>query len=503
MPSFTPAQTGFSRVFLIEGSARPDHNPSYQSCLKAGAPSQGFGDVEKIECPDPAEWGKWIEVGRVRKASERAKLPLTGRYAADVRSELLRLAQKGCSVDLHINLGACDPPNQIDSFTKKIIATDALLTNWSADDLGSLASSEAKGIDEKTDTSIGNLWEILPLALARKADDLVTNEIVAVAICDSIACGACGQESDGCSKIYALTKGAGGSAGTPADLLFSLDKGKTWFAHDIDSWASAVDGADLACIGKYVVVIATSATDPMAYALKSELTGILDETWSDSISGFVVAGTPRAIWSFSIGAFIVGSAGYIYRADDPTDGVTVQDAGVATAQNLLAVSGLDDSFAVAVGTNGAIVQTKDGVIWSLVTPTNINFIATNLQTVAVISRTHWQIGTSGGRAYYTLDGGVTFYEMAFPGSGAGQVTNIEYSNPSVGYMAHQTAATKGRVLRTTTGGNSWVVLPEGTSSFPAVDKIDQIAACPSDPNFFVAVGLDDNGSDGMLILGQA
>jgi len=30
------AKTGFSRVFLIDGGARPDHAPIYQSCLRAG-----------------------------------------------------------------------------------------------------------------------------------------------------------------------------------------------------------------------------------------------------------------------------------------------------------------------------------------------------------------------------------------------------------------------------------------------------------------------------------
>lgn len=502
MPSFTPAQTGYSRVFLIEGSARPDHIPSYQSCLKAGAPSQGFGDVDKIECPDPNEWGKWIEVGRVRRAVERAKLTLTGRYASDVRSALLRLAKKGCSVDLHINMGACDPPNMVDIFTKKLILTDAILTNWSTDDLGSLASSEAKSVDEKTDTSVGEILEILPVALSRKADDLLTNEVMQVIICDSVACGSCGSESDGCSKVYAITRGAGGSAGTPADVVFSLDRGVTWYAHDIDSWAAAVDGADIACVGKYIVVIATSATDPMAYALKSELNGVTDEVWTDAVTGFVAAGTPRAIFGFGNGAFVVGSAGYIYRTDDPTAGVTVQDAGVATTQNLLAVHGLDDGFAVAVGTNGAIVKTQDGQIWSLVTPLNVNFVAVNLQTIAVLSRTHWQIGTSGGRAYYTVDGGVTFYEMPFPGSGTGQVTRIAYSGSSVGYLAHQTAATKGRVLRTTTGGASWIALPEGAGSFPLVDKINGLGVC-DDPNFVVCGGLDDNASDGVLIVGQS
>lgn len=502
MTSFTPAQKGLSRVFLIEGRARPDHTPDYQSCLVAGAPSQAMGDVEKIECPDPNEYGKWTEIGSVRGAEERVSLSLTGRYALDVKSELLRLAKKGCSVDVQVNFGQCEIPNAFDLFAKKMILEDAILTNWEAEELGALASGDNAKVDETAEVSAKNIYEIVPLSYARKGDDVVTNEVVDVVICDSITCGTCQDESDGCKKIYAITKAAGGSAGTPADVVFSLDKGQNFYAHDIDAWGAAVDGAGIACVGKYVVAIATDASDPMAYATKSDITPINDETWTDSTTGFVAAGTPRAIWSYGAGAFVVGSAGYIYQVTDPTAGVTVLDAGTATTQNLLSVHGLDSSFAVAVGSNGAIVATEDGSVWALVTPTNISFAATNIQTIAVRTKTHWQIGTSGGRAYYTLDGGVTFYQMAFPGNGTGQVTDIQYSTDSVGFMAHQTTLTKGRVLRTYSNGNSWIVTPEGTSLFVAVDKVSALAACENDPNFVVAVGLDDNAADGFIALGQ-
>ena len=45
MSDFIPAQTGLSRVFIIEGRARPDHVPEYQSCMRAQALSKSFGDV--------------------------------------------------------------------------------------------------------------------------------------------------------------------------------------------------------------------------------------------------------------------------------------------------------------------------------------------------------------------------------------------------------------------------------------------------------------------------
>ncbi|GAG23491.1 unnamed protein product, partial [marine sediment metagenome] len=37
MSDFIPATTGLSRVFIIEGRARPDHVPEYFSCMRGQA----------------------------------------------------------------------------------------------------------------------------------------------------------------------------------------------------------------------------------------------------------------------------------------------------------------------------------------------------------------------------------------------------------------------------------------------------------------------------------
>ena len=86
---YNPGKSAFTRVFITEGRARPDHSPEYQSCMRAGSISQSFGDIERIECPSDAEYGQFDEVGRIQGAIERASSSLVGRYAADLASELL------------------------------------------------------------------------------------------------------------------------------------------------------------------------------------------------------------------------------------------------------------------------------------------------------------------------------------------------------------------------------------------------------------------------------
>jgi len=64
------------------------------------------------------------------------------------------------------------------------------------------------------------------------------------------------------------------------------------------------------------------------------------------------------------------------------------------------------------------------------------------------------------------------------------------------------SAPAGRILRTTDGGYSWYVLPEGSSSLAANDRVNALAACEYDANFVVGAGLADNATDGFLVVGQ-
>jgi photosystem II stability/assembly factor-like uncharacterized protein len=167
---------------------------------------------------------------------------------------------------------------------------------------------------------------------------------------------------------------------------------------------------------------------------------------------------------------------------------------------LLAVDAINDSFAVAVGANSAIVKTADGVTWSKISgPTGV---AINYNCVAVKSQTEWWIGTSTGRLYYTLDGGSTWTEKAFSGSGSGVVYDIVFASDSVAYLSHTTTAPRGRILRSNDGGYSWFVLPENVGSLPLNDRVNALAACPFDVNHVVGVGLADNASDGYIVVGE-
>jgi len=499
--SYIPARNAYSRVFLIERRARGDRAPVYHSSLIAGAVEQSFGDIEKIEVPNPDKYGEFDEIGNIRGGEERATTSLSGRYAADLASELLRLAKIKCASDLQIHFGACQNPSDFNSFSKAIVLEDVLLTSVSTDELGTLESGDQAAVNESAEISARTWYEVLPLTFTERASAVVSNEIVDVALADVIGCGECEDESDGCQKIYAVSLTAPGSASTPSDLLYSNDGGVNWYATDVDG-LGANDADAVAKVGNYVVVI-SNAAGGHHYLDVSELAGLVNGTADPAFSatittGYNGSGAPNDIWSLGTTAFIVGDGGYIYKMTDPTAGVSTLDAGSATASNLGAVHAMSTTAAVAGGASGAVVYTTDGVSWASVA------VAPSAQTINAVwmrsNREFW-VGDAAGSLYYTTDQGASWTEKTFSGSGAGAVHDIAFPTASIMFVSHASATPAGRLLRSYDGGYSLNILPEGVGSLPANDRFTAIAVCGNDPNFVVAVGLADNASDGIIIRG--
>ena len=499
MANYKVAQAAYSRVFLVDGGPRPDHKPAYKSCLKAGSPDRSFGTVESIYCPDPYRYGGFITVGTMQTGEGRATIDITGRYARDIASDLLAIANRKCRADIQVHFGACTDPSSFTKFEKAVIFEDARFENWSAGDLGALSQDENSAIDEVAALSAAGMYEVLPLGLTERAQSIVTNEVLDVIVCDSASCGDCEDESYGCEKVYSITKAAGGSAGTAADLVHSVTSGTTWYADDIDSLGAAEDPSAVGCLGDYIVVV-SNHSGSLHYALKSEVDTIgFDELWVEVATGFVATGEPNDCWGVGGMLFIVGDGGYIYKCTDPTAGVTVLDAGAATGQNLYCVHAYSEQLAIAGGDNGALVYTEDQVSWQAAALSPVG-LGIRINTVWCLSEAVWLVGCSNGELWYTLDQGDSWALVMDMGAA---IQNIAFSNDTIGYIAYTTAAGHGGIRRTFSGAeaSTFIILPEGTGTIAANDRINAVAACKDDPNFVVGVGLADNGTDGFIVVG--
>jgi hypothetical protein len=496
---YAPAKTGSSRLFLIEGRARGDHSPLYSSQYKMTGLSRSFGAVTKIEVPDPDNYEQFIEVDRVRGAKERATTSLVGKFAAALKSKLLELADRSCAVDVQLHIGACTDPSSFNQFTKAIICEDVLVTTHTTDDLGAIGSDENAQVNETAEISMEKYYEVVPIAYASRAGDIVTNAILDIVIGDSATCGTCGWESNGCQAVFALTTAAGGSPSTPADVVFSFDGGRTWKAHDVDFLATAVVPSSLAVVGDYLVVI-SNADVSLGYCSVQDLRDGIDPTFTKVTTGLSALGKPNHIEPVGRKAFISGDFGFVYFVDDVVSGVVAVETGVSTISKLNYVHALDSYNAVAVGNDGAVIFTRDRYTWDKSPSTPVG-IGTHLTSVWMKSTKEWWVTASSGYIWYTINSGKSWTRKSLPGTAPTSMKDIEFSTDSVGFAAGVVSNT-GKIYRTFDGGNSWVITPESTGTIPTNQEITRIATCRYDANFVVGGGLATGGTDGFIVVGS-
>lgn len=131
------ANRGLSRIFLHEGLAGPTVAPLFLAWAAAGAVDKPLGDVTRIEAPSQTQRNAYDVVGKFRSGEENASLPITLRYVLGL-SDMLRVANKGCSFDLGVHLGKCTDPRDFNhgwSSGKVVAFEDATITTYGTTEL--------------------------------------------------------------------------------------------------------------------------------------------------------------------------------------------------------------------------------------------------------------------------------------------------------------------------------------------------------------------------------
>lgn len=492
-------QTSFSRVFLIRDRASPGNTPVYQSLAKAGAISWPQGDVNTIRVPSETQYDGFDVIGKYRGDKGNPSMPLTFRYTYD-RSQMLEIARTGCDLDVQVHMGRCNDPRDFNGGWEKIAVLEgAAITQYGTGDLGALQTSERALINEEIPLTGEDYYEIIRQNFASQAGTQITAEILDLAVCDAVTCGACGISSDGCQVVFAIAIPNTGSPGLPGEIIFTRNGGQTWSDAILDSFAPTESPISIACVGTRVAVTGPSgATGGVHYANTIDILNGTD-VWTKNSTGLTLpTGSPRVITSKSpSNTWVFGAGGYIYFYSDVSASPVVQDAGTITTQQYNAASALDVLNVVAVGNSNVVVFTRNGgQTWTLVTGPAVGV---NLNTVWMKTSTEWIVGTNGGRMFYTRDSGVTWTESAFTASGTGVVRDISFANRTVGYMTHDVLGV-GYVLRTIDGGKSWYRSPEQGIMPSGTQRFNAVFACVSNPNVVFAGGLGV-GTDGVVVKG--
>ena len=484
----------YSRVWFQEGGSGPSRPRTYHSNWKAGSISWDRGDLTVIREPDPNAYNSFIRVGRYRGEPGDPELPITARYTFQ-RSKLLKVARLDCEHTLHIHMGQCENPQDFPrGWEKAMILEGAAINSYGTEDIGAMSPDENAPVNEEVPFVGTDLYEVVRMTFAEMAPDLVTAGIAGVHVCDHAQCGACGVASDGCQVVLALHLATAGSPGAPTSILYTTDGGGSWST--VAGPPALTTSTGMYCAGDTVVVMDGDG-DSLWYTSLSDLV-LGNVTWTQTTNGFVAGQGPLA--ASALGAsevWVAGGGGTVYMSADPALGVEVSSQG-ATANDLNDIHALDSLNVVAVGADNTILATNNGGLsWSLLPGPAAGVV---LNAVWVRSSLEWLVGTADGRLYYTINGGGTWVEKGFTGAGTGQVRDIVFATPTVGYIATSNGGSNGRILRTIDGGFSWYVMPEGAGTVPANEGIDHLAVC-NDPNILYASGVGAGGTDGLLLKG--
>ena len=491
-------KTPYSRVFIIEDGAAPQNVPEYLGLAAAGANSWKQGTLTPIRKPSDERYGEFDIIDMIQGAPDLPQLTIESRMRPLI-SDLLKIVKKGCAVDIQVHIGSCQNPQDFNGGWEMVRVLElAHASDYNTSNLGALDADQQAAVTETVPFSGENLFDLKHLRPQEVAQTALTDIVNRVLICDAKSCGECGVSSDGCQIQFAITGPTTGSPGLPSEVLYSIDGGHTWSSTSISGLALGSAATDAACVGANLVVI-SSTDNALFYAPIADIL-THTETWTKVTTGFVATKTPNRIVSLGTNlTWIAANGGYVYFTDDVTTGVTAQTDGSVTTQNLGGIHAFDKDNVVAVGAANVVLDSiNGGDTWSLITGPSVGVV---LNTVFMQSASRWLVGDAGGNLSYTLTSGYSWVAKLFPGSGAGSVRDIQFASKCVGYMAHDTAAPAGRVLRTIDGGHSWVVMPEQAGiPVPSVASIKAIAACEDDPNVLLAGGTNANGSDGALFL---
>jgi photosystem II stability/assembly factor-like uncharacterized protein len=487
-------KAGESRVWLFEDGFGPGRGKEYFGFARIGDPTFGFGDIERIEAPSEDRFNEFVQIDSIQGAKERPTASIIARYPRADLSSLLRIGRKRCASGVLVHLGKCANPQDFDAnWDKVLVFTDVKYSSYSGENFGALGSDEQAAANETGEFSADDMYEVKPLLFGEQLSTVIAREITKVLACDTIECGDCDEPSDGCQKVFALQIGVGATPGTNPSVVYSDDGGATGDSLAISTLFSNETPGDAVCVGGDMVIVAGAGGIHI-----NDFEDILDGTdnWVEVTSGLVAAKGPLSITSVGPSHTWMGATGgYIYFTDDPRGGVSVQDAGVATIQDLEAIHALDKLNVVAVGDLNAVVYTTNGgSTWqSLTGPA----VGVNLTAVWMYDARLWLVGDANGDLWRTSDAGVTWTEITLPITPTA-LNDIRFFDSVVGYLGVTVAGPAGRMLRTIDGGQTFQTMPERAGSIPANDEINSVAVCAR-PNVVWGGGLGDNGSDGILV----
>lgn len=463
-----------------------------------------IGAVEPMFVHSPDQRGQYSLVGR--KISPPNLSDATLKVLEKHGPIPFQLAKKGCAFNLYQPVGKCKDPSDFlygwDDYV--LVYSGALITDK---DLGTRSAfSDDANLEDSLTLRLGSVYPVGALAFGQVAAPQIDREVIDVTFGSTVSCGDCGDEDDGTRHIYAVTKTSGaGSPGIPPEVIYSLDGGLTWLEASINGITASATPNFIEVVGNKLVV-GVGSDNAMYVATLNDLGA--PGLFSKVTSGFVATKTITDIYvAAAHEVYFSALGGYIYKSTDISAGVTVQNNGSATSNDLLRIDGTGDTI-VAVGKSSTVVVSSNRGTSFGTTSAAPSSIAVDVTAVAVKSEKQWVVGTGVGRLLVTKNAGLSWIEKVFDNTGTGVIDDVVFVSDEVGWFSHHSSTPTATLYGTWDGGDSWAQDKPRITNWPTFDRANRLAV-PMNADVSVAVnmlvvaGLAGDHLDGILLVGYA
>lgn len=485
-----------TRVWYVTGGVHPARAPRYLANGKFGDdPTKNIGEETRITTPSPKRFGQDETIGSLPGEEERATFGIAVRSTAQ-KSILQGWKNKRCRVDFYALMGQCGNPQDFTEGGEKWqYFPDGKISAFSFENFGAFGRDENNPMNEMVDVTSEDFWEYLYMRMDQIGSASTTREIYAVDVDPGDDCDDCPETGE---KVFLAMAGTSATPGTQPSLLYSKDSGESFSSDTIDTLFSNENIVDGEVIGGLLVYLSNTAAGFVWTVVDEIFEGV--NTWNRITDGFLASKAPNRFTFADVNhCWVAGNGGYIYFTEDIRGGVEVQDAGVATTQNLNDIHAFNSENVLAVGNSNAVVYTSNGgSTWESVTGPAVGI---NLGACWMWDAETWLVGEGSGgtgKLWLTTDSGVTWSQIKLPAT-YNRIDRIKFTSEAEGYISARGGG-QSYILRTITGGNKWVVLPNGKKGTALANSyLSDIATTTKFGNLIYTAGLAQNGTAGIAI----
>lgn len=484
------------RVWYVQGGVHPARAPKFLSVGKfSDDPKKTIGEATRIGAPDPNDFNGDTQVGSIEGETSRATLGI-GTRSLPMKSIILDWANRRCRVDIFALSGKCGNPQDFTEGGEKFVYfPDGRISDHGYENFGAYDKSENNPTNEMVSMTSEDYWEFLYLRQDQIASGATIREITTIDTFSGTNCDDC---PDPAANVLMSMAGASATPGTQPTLLYSSDGGENFSSQVISTLFSNEVLTDAETLGGSYVAISKIANEIHWTDIKELYDGV--NTWNQVPTGFVNGKTPNQMSGTDVRhIWIVGDGGYVYFAENFRVKVTVQDAGVATTQNLNSVHAYNTNNVLAVGNSNAVIFTANGgITWETVTGPAVGV---NMGSCWMWSPSVWMVGEGAGgtgKLWLTVNSGATWTQIGLPAT-YDRINKIKFVTEAEGYISAH-AGGQSYILRTITAGYEWSVLPQGKTGRPVPNSsLSDIAVTNKYGNTVYAAGLASNTTAGIAV----